>query len=303
MPEVEPRPVAVVTGASSGIGRSAARLLAQAGWRVIGVGRDPARCAAAEAEIRAAAPGAPVDFLRGDFTEMADVRRVAGEIRALTTRLDVLINNAGGVRDALYVTGDGLEATFAVNHLAAFLLTQELTPLLTATARSAPAGAVRVIAVSSSGHEVCPGMQWDDLNMFETFSTGGAYCQAKLANVLFTRELARRYGPQGVIAQSMHPGVVATNFGSHGDAAMQAYMESALTTHPDEPARTLVWLATAAEAGRDGGRYFYDCAETPAAPQALDAAAARRLWEESEKLLAAVSARRHPQATFERDRA
>lgn len=289
MGEKTVRPVAVVTGASSGIGKATARMLAERGWHVIGVGRNPARCATAEQEIRSAATaGAEVNFLRGDFAEMKEVRRVAGEIAELAGRLDVLINNAGGVRDRRYVTTEGLEATFAANHLAAFTLTNELMPLLRATAASAPPDTVRVIAVSSSGHEGCPGMNWDDLNFVDNFSTAGAYCHAKLANLLFTRELARRVAGDGIVAQSMHPGRIDSNFANHGDEAMRNYMENAPTALPDTPARTLVWLATAPEAGRDGGRYFHEMQEVSPAPQALDDDAARRLWEESERMLARV---------------
>ena len=285
------RRVAVVTGASAGIGLSTARMLAEQGWHVIGTGRDAGRCAAAEAEIRAAAsPQAKVDFVRGDFTEMADVKRVANEIKALTPRLDVLINNAGGVRDQRYVTSEGLEATFAANHLAPFLLTRELLPLLKATAAQSEPGAVRVIATSSSGHEHCPGMKWDDLNMTEDFSTGGAYCQAKLANILFTRELDRQVAEAGIVAQAMHPGVVDSNFANHGDDFMQKYMKSQGGNHPDHPGRTLVWMATAPEAGAPGGRYFHDLKEVPAAPQALDDEAAKRLWTESARMVAEVGA-------------
>jgi NAD(P)-dependent dehydrogenase (short-subunit alcohol dehydrogenase family) len=280
-------PVAVVTGASSGIGRATARQLAQAGWRVIGVGRHPVRSAEAEEELRAAAgPGPAPEMLRADFAEMREVLRTAQEIRARTGRIDVLINNAGGWRDARYVSSEGLEATFAANHLAAFLLTRELRPVLAATAARRPPGSVRVLAVSSEGHQVCEGMRWDDLNMAGEFAAIDAYCQAKLANLLFTRELARRAAGDGIVAQAMHPGIVATNFGSHGDPSMQEYMAANASMPPDEPARTLVWLATAPEAGRDGGRYFHDLHEVAAAPQALDDDAAARLWRESEALLA-----------------
>lgn len=284
------RKTVAVTGASAGIGKSAARMLAKAGWRVIATGRDPARCAAAEAEIRAAAPEADITFLRGDFCEMRDVRRVAGEIRQRTDRLDVLINNAGGVRDALYTSGEGREATFAANHLAPFLLTRELLPLLEATAAESPPGSVRVIAVSSSGHAACPGMNWEDLNMFGNFAAGAAYCQAKLANLLFTRELARRVAASGIVAQAMHPGRVASNFASHGDAYMQNYMQSNPTDVPDKPAGTLAWMAESTEAGREPGRYFHDRQAAEPAPQALDDAAAARLWRESEALLQRILA-------------
>src|SRR5580704_15803245 len=117
---------AVVTGASAGIGKSTARMLAEDGWHVIGVGRNPAHCEEAEKEIRAAAPGARIDFVQADFTSMADVVLAADSIKALTSRIDTLVNNAGGVRDKIYMTVDGLEATFAANHLSAFLLTREL---------------------------------------------------------------------------------------------------------------------------------------------------------------------------------
>jgi NAD(P)-dependent dehydrogenase (short-subunit alcohol dehydrogenase family) len=254
---------------------------------VIGVGRDPARSAAAEAEIRAAAaPGARVDFVRADFTLMSEVRRAARAIRDTTSRIDALINNAGGVRDSLVVTPEGNEATFAANHLAPFLLTRELMPVLKATAQSNPPGTVRVIAVSSSGHAYCPGMNWDDLNLLDHFTTGGAYCQAKLANLLFTRELTRRAAADGIIAHCMHPGVIDSNFIAHADEVMRSYMQTQERKPPEHAAETLVFLATSPEAGRDGGRYFHEGRDIPPAPQALDAEAARRLWQESEKLLA-----------------
>lgn len=283
------RPVAVVTGASSGIGKATAAALAQMDWQVIGIGRDPDRCAAAEAAIKASATGnGQIAFIRADFDLMSDVVRAANDIKALTRRIDVLINNAGGVRDKLVITAEGNEATFASNHLAPFLLTRELLPVLRATAAN-QSGTVRVIGVSSSGHRMAQGFNWDDMQMLsnpEQFSAGYAYCLAKLANILFTRELAHRIAADGIIAQVMHPGVVASNFSSHGDAELQAHMSSRDCDDPEVPAKTLVWLATAPEAGVDGGRYFYDLKEEEAAPQALDEEAARRLWKESEALLA-----------------
>ncbi|GAA2410418.1 SDR family oxidoreductase [Actinomadura vinacea] len=277
------RPVAVVTGASSGIGRSTARKLVEHGRQVIGVGRDPGRCAEAETEISSSAGGGAFRMLRGDFTLMADVQRVAEEIKGLAPRLDVLVNNAGGVRDRRIVTAEGTEATFAANHLAPFLLTRELLPLLRAGADREPA---RVIAVSSSAHRMSEGLRWDDLQSLHRFQPAAAYGQAKLANILFTRELARRTAPDGIVAQAMHPGVVATNFASHGDERMRAHMAAADTVPPDEPAETLLWLATGAEGGRDGGRYFHRKTEETPSEAARDDTAAARLWSESEKLLA-----------------
>lgn len=280
---------AIVTGSSAGIGKETAKLLVAQGWRVIGTGRDPDRSASAIAEIDAAcAQGGSFEMLRGDFCNMADVARVAKEIAARTSRIDVLINNAGGVRDARYVGAEGLEAMLGANHVAPFLLTRELLPLLKASTEGQPEGTVRVIAVSSLAHEFVPGMNFDDLNSEKSFATGPAYCQAKLANILFTRELARRLAGTGIAAQAMHPGRVASNFASHGDKAMQSHFDAAGTLPPDAPARTLVWMATAPEAGLPGGRYFHDCAEAAPAAQALDDAAAARLWRETEAILAKI---------------
>ncbi|WP_159975991.1 MULTISPECIES: SDR family NAD(P)-dependent oxidoreductase [unclassified Novosphingobium] len=281
----------VVTGASSGIGKASAEAFARMGWHVIGTGRDPERSAAAEASLRALAPpGGRVDFLRGDFAEMADVRRVAAEIAQLTDRVHVLVNNAGGLRDGLYTSSEGLEWTFAANHLAPFLLTRELMPLLERASETSAPGTVRVIAVSSLGHMQCSAMHWDDLMMRDDFAAGPAYCQAKLANLLFTRELNRRVEGRGIVAQAMHPGKVGSNFSSHGEASLQAYMATQNLITPEQPARTIVWLATAPDAGKHGGRYFYDLAEEEAAPQALDDEAAARLWRESERMLESVDA-------------
>jgi len=281
------RPVAVVTGASSGIGKSTAGQLVALGWQVIGVGRDPQRSATAETEIAAAArDGGGFTMVRGDFTLMAQVKRVAEEVVGRTTRLDVLINNAGGVRDRQIITAEGTEATFAANHLAPFLLTRELMPLLKVSAASRPPGTTRVIAVSSSAHRAVDRLAWDDLQSLHESHPTLAYCRAKLANILFTRELATRAEPDAIIAQAMHPGVVASNFASHGDAAMQAHMAAAPTVSPDEPAETLAWLATDPEGGRNSGRYFYRKVEETPSEAAQDHAAATRLWAESEALLA-----------------
>jgi NAD(P)-dependent dehydrogenase (short-subunit alcohol dehydrogenase family) len=278
--------VALVTGASSGIGKSTAVQLLACNWQVIGVGRDPRRSAAAEAEIAAAPGGGSFTMVRADFTMMAEVKRAAEEIFSRTGRLDVLINNAGGVRDRQIITDEGTEATFAANHLAPFLLTRELMPLLKASAAARPPGTTRVIAVSSTAHRMIDGIDFDDLQSLGGFQPAFAYGRAKLANILFTRELARRAEPEGIVAQAMHPGLVASNFASHGDEGMRAYMASADTVSPDEPAETLTWLATDPEGGRRGGRYFYRKAEETPSAAAQDDAAAGKLWAESEALLA-----------------
>lgn len=266
---------AIVTGASSGVGKETARQLLALGWRVVGVGRDAGRCAEAEADL--ASPR--FTMLRADLSSMADTARLAGAILALAPRIGALLNNAGGTQAERRATAEGLETTFAANHLAPFLLTKKLLPALGPGAR--------VIAVSSTGHEHCAGMNWGNLQFERGWLSGGAYCQAKLANILFTRELARRYGPRGLIAHAMHPGVVDSNFASHCEPAMQAYIESTKdrAVTPDVPARTLVWLASGAEPGRVNGRYFYDMHEIPDSPAAQDDAAANRLWNVSEALV------------------
>ena len=279
--------VAVVTGASAGLGKSAARALLEQGWRVIGVGRDPVRTAAAEAELQEV-PGADVTLLRADMALLREVARVADESAALTPTVDVLLNNAGGVVAERRLTDEGNEETFAGNHLAPFLLTRKLMPQLRAAAALRGFGTVRVIAVSSSGHLQTPAIRWDDLTFAEGFVGGAAYCHAKLANVLFARELARRAADCGIVSHSLHPGVVNSNFASHCDAPMQAYMESIRDRGmtPDEAADTLVWLATSAEAGRTTGRYWHLREELEPSAAAQDDEAAARLWAVSEELTA-----------------
>lgn len=278
--------IAVVTGASAGIGKAAAGALLQQGWRVIGVGRDAGRCAAAEAAL-SAMPGADFTMIRADMALLSETARAAAEIAALAPAIDALLNNAGGVIAERVITGEGHEATFASNHLAPFLLTRALLPHLTAAAAQSEPGSVRVVAVSSTGHEYCDGVRWDDLTFAEGFVGGAAYCHAKLANILFIRELARRLAESGIVAHAMHPGVVASNFASHCDAPMRAYMESiaeqALT--PEQAADTLVWLASAPEPGRSSGGYFHKRKAVPCSAAAQDDAAAARLWQLSEALV------------------
>jgi NAD(P)-dependent dehydrogenase (short-subunit alcohol dehydrogenase family) len=280
--------VAVVTGASSGIGLAAARTLASQGWRVIGTGRDPQRTASAEAQIRAAAaPGVPVDMIRVDLASMTDAARAAREVAALTGHIDVLVNNAGGTARACIVTAEGNEATFAGNHLGHFLLTDRLLPLLRAAASHSARGMTRIINVSSAAHQTAPGLNWDDLQMFEHFVPVAAYCNAKLANILFTRTLAERLAEDGIVAHAMHPGIVDSNFASHADDNMQAYFRARNDlSSPEAAADTLVWLATTADAAATSGGYWHQRQLVAASSAAYDMSAARRLWIESEKLTA-----------------
>jgi NAD(P)-dependent dehydrogenase (short-subunit alcohol dehydrogenase family) len=280
--------VAVVTGGSAGIGKEAAKSLAAQGWRIIAVGRNPERSAAALAEIKAASNGEPVDMLVGDLAVLREADRIAEEIAGLTDRIDVLFNNAGGVADRQVITSEGNEGTFAGNHLGPFLLTERLTPLLKAAAKDAPKGAVRIINTSSTGHLTAPGFDWDDPQMLNpgTFQFGRAYCNAKLANVLHANVLAKRLAGDGIVAHSMHPGVVDSNFISHAEAGMQSYMRTLDLRPPSEAGDMLAWLATSDEAGQSTGGYFHKNVPAETSDMAKDDALAERLWAESEKLVA-----------------
>ena len=260
--------------------------LAAQGWHVIAHGRNPQRTESARGDIlAAAASGARVHMIRGDLSLLSDAVRMANEIAALTDKVNVLLNNAGGVRSELVMTAEGNEATFAGNHLGHFLLTSRLMPLLRAAAAAGEDGAVRIVSVSSTGHESCPGIDWDDLQQTRQWVSGKSYCLAKLCNILFTRELARRVAADGMVANVMHPGVVDSNFINHAEPGMKKYMETLEFVSPESGADTLVWLATAPEAGKISGNYFYKRQALNPSAAALDDKSAARLWIESEKLI------------------
>lgn len=278
--------IAVITGASSGVGRATAIALASQGWSIIGFGRDPTRCTQAEGAISAAAkPGARVHFIRGDLALMSDVARIADAILRLTDTIHVLINNAGGVRDRMSITPEGNEATFASNHLGHFFLTNLLLGTMQRTAGQSAPGSVRILSVSSSGHECCPGIDWNDLQQAGNWASGKNYCLAKLCNLLFTHELARRIASDGLVAHAIHPGEVASNFTSHATAEMRALTANTVRVPPETPARTLFWLATDNKVGNSTGRYFFNQAEAQPSDAALDDEAAARLWVESQRLI------------------
>ena len=272
--------VCVITGATSGIGRAAASELAALGARLVIVARDPGRGAAARDEIAGETGNREVALEVADLASQRHVRDLAVRLLASLPEIHVLVNNAGLTLSNRRLTEDGLEETFAVNHLAPFLLTNLLLDRLRA---SAPA---RVVTVASAAHRGAA-IPFDDLNGERGFSGWLAYSWTKLANILFTVELARRLDGSGVTATCLHPGVVATGFAREGPLLIrefQRFLGRLLLLDPKRGADTLVWLASSPEvAGASGGYYAKRRLVTPS-PAARDAAAARRLWLFSERL-------------------
>jgi retinol dehydrogenase 12 len=272
----------LVTGATSGIGKETALRLALLGATVILIARDAARGETAAADIRAQVPLAQVEVMTADLSSLAQARRLATQVLARCDRLDVLVNNAGVISPRRQLTADGLETTFATNHLGPFLLTSLLRGLLE---RSAPA---RVVTVSSAAHKQVRAIPWDDLPRGAPSGQGQgqAYPLSKLANILFTAELARRLAGTGVTANCLHPGFVRTALGRDVTGVLGAIVPLVLRFQPGPAtgAKTPVYLASSPEVAKVTGGYFVKC--RPAEPSALarDGQAAARLWALSEDL-------------------
>jgi retinol dehydrogenase-12 len=266
----------VVTGASSGIGLWTARGLAALGAKVVLLVRDQGRGEKAMEEIRKAVPGAKLELVLADLYSLAEVRKAGAEIRRRFDRLDVLVNNAGLIHGKRELTVDGLEKTFALNHLAAFLLTHELRDLLVA---SAPA---RVVTVSSIAHKYGR-MDLGNLQGEESWSEFGSYGTSKLCNILFASELGRKLAGQRVTSTSLHPGTVATNFGVSGGWFLRlgTRIAAPLFVTAEKGASTSVYLASSPEVeGQSGGYYVKSkLARTTKYAQSEDDA--RALWAHS----------------------
>jgi NAD(P)-dependent dehydrogenase (short-subunit alcohol dehydrogenase family) len=269
----------VVTGASSGIGAAAAVELAKRGATVVPVGRDQRRLDAVTRRLRAANPATAAEPVSADFASLDEVRRVAAELRDRHAEIHVLVNNAGLVAGRRTLTGDGHELTFAVNHLAPFLLTNLLLGRLE---RSAPA---RVVTTSSGAH-FSGRIDLDDLDGERQWSSWSAYSNSKLANVLFTRALARRLKGTGVTANCLHPGVIRTRLGRGARLPLRVgwSVARAFFASPRTGASPLVHLACSEEGGEVSGAYFVD--SRPASPSvaAQDDELAEGLWEASARL-------------------
>jgi NAD(P)-dependent dehydrogenase (short-subunit alcohol dehydrogenase family) len=270
--------VFLVTGGNSGIGKETAVELAKTGATVVIVARDRARGEKALEEIVARSRGR-VSLMLADLSSQKDVRALAREFASTHARLDVLVNNAGAVFGERHLSADGIEMTFALNHLGYFLLTHELLDLLRA---SAPA---RIVNVASDTHRSAS-IRLDDLQFERDYMSFRVYGHSKLANVMFTYELARRLEGSGVATNALHPGVVATNFGNSGGALMRwgIRLVRPFFISAEKGARTSVYVATSPEVEGVTGKYFANERETPSSPASYDVEAQRRLWAESERL-------------------
>lgn len=272
--------VVVITGATSGIGQVAAEQLAALGARLVLVARDPKRGEAALARLRECGPGANPSIHYADLSRIAEMKRVAAAIAAAEPRVDVLINNAGALFGSRQLTPDGLEMTFATNHMAYFVVTQGLRDRLRAAAPTA-----RVVSTSSDAHKGNR-IDFNDLQSAQGYGGFKVYGRSKLLNILYTRELARRWAGSGVTANCLHPGFVATRFGDHSGGFFSYVVRIAknFAISPEKGAQTIVYLATSDDVANTSGKYFYKCAEATPTREAQDDDAARRLWEETEKL-------------------
>jgi NAD(P)-dependent dehydrogenase (short-subunit alcohol dehydrogenase family) len=270
----------VITGASDGIGAAAARILTAAGERVVVVGRSKQRTEAIAGELGA-------DFFLADFTRLGEVRDLAASLLDRYPRIDVLANNAGGIMGNREITGDGHEKTFQVNHLAPFLLTTLLMDRLVHSTAT-------VINTSSAANRFGR-FDITDLEGEQKYTPNAAYGHAKLANILFTKELNRLYNGQGLSTAAFHPGVVATSFSTGSTTPMRFMYQTVLSRFlltPDQGADTLVWLATTTP-GTDwaSGEYYAKRKPFKAAAQAYDADLATQLWERSLTMVSAVTPR------------
>jgi NAD(P)-dependent dehydrogenase (short-subunit alcohol dehydrogenase family) len=271
--------VVLITGGTSGIGKAAALALASMGAEVVIVGRNRERGESAAEEIRRESGNEKVSLMVADLSAQADVRRLAEEFKERHDRLDVLVNNAGLMQSKRTETPDGIETQLAINHLAPFLLTNLLLDLLKASAPS------RIVTVSSDAHRWAK-LDLDDLQSSKRYRGMQVYGTTKLANILFTRELAERLEGTGVAANALHPGGVNTNFGNDQRGPMSLLFRAfkPLMRTPEQGADTLVYLASSPEVEGMTGKYLADRKVKVASDVAYDETLQKELWEASEEL-------------------
>jgi len=269
----------VITGGTSGIGEVAAVALARMGARIVLVARDKVRADATVARLRESGPGIAHSVHFADLLRLAEIKRVAAQIADSEPRIDILINNAGAMFASRRLTEDGLECTFALNHMAYFVLTQGLRERLSAS------GPARIINTASGAHRGAS-LDFDDLQSAKSFGAMKAYGRSKLCNILFTRELARRLQGTEVTANCLHPGFVATRFGDQSGVLMSRIVGLAkfFAISPAKGAETIVYLASSPDVTKTTGQYF--CESAPAIPssQAQDDQSALLLWQRSAAL-------------------
>jgi NAD(P)-dependent dehydrogenase (short-subunit alcohol dehydrogenase family) len=272
----------LITGATTGIGRSSAIALAAMGAKLFLVCRNPKRADDTRAEIAARTGSSDVEILLADLSSQAEVRRAAGEFLSTGEPLHILLNNAGLFLTERRETVDGIETTLAVNHLAYFLLTNLLLERILA---NSPA---RIVNVSSEAHRLGGALDFDDLGATGRYSGMAVYGRSKLANLYFTLELARRLAGTGVTVNAAHPGAVRTELGQNNDAPILKLLTGLVRPFfrsPEKGAATSVWLCSSPQVAGVSGKYFSDCKERTPHRLANDETAARRLWDESVKLV------------------
>lgn len=271
----------LVTGATNGIGLETARELSRLGGQVTIVSRDAGKCAEVAARIGSRETGNPVEWIAADLSTLEGIMHAAMTFKQRHTRLHILVNNAGAIFNQRTLTPDGIEKTFALNHIGYFLLT---ILLLDALKASAPA---RIVNVSSRWHEKVNGLDFDNLQGEKRYSGEEAYARSKLCNVLFTYELARRLQNSGVTANALHPGYVNTGFALNNGWPYRVFAKAAASLFAQSPARgaqTSILLASSPEVEGVTGKYFAHCKETVSSPASHDMTAAERLWQVSLEL-------------------
>ena len=273
--------ICLITGGTNGIGKATAQTLARMGATVIIVGRDSQKTSRVVDEIREASGNENIDSLIADLSSQQDVRRIAAEFKNKYEYLHVLLNNAGGTFATRQLSADGIEMTFALNHLAYFLLSSLLLEKMKV---SAPA---RIINIPSDAHSTGR-IEFDNLQGERIFSSFAPYGNSKLANILFTIELARQLEGTGVTVNALHPGLSNTGFGKNNSSFFMKIMKVVIpliAKSPEKGAKTSIYLASSPEVQNITGRYFVDCKVTLPAPQATDLAVAKRLWDVSVEMV------------------